>query len=153
MFANVIDDDQYLGVSWTVICANSTPVSSGSIDTYCGTFGSTNSNTAQTASGPIPLYLPTGTGIITAYNAPSALPKGETEETVTITAHATSLPSATSSVTLTICGQGGCPTQVAAQSGIEPLMRGRNTLQAQAASLTEASPASGVTGLTQGSEL
>ena len=92
MFANVIDDDQGLGVSWTVTCGSATSIGSGGIDTACGTF-----NPAQTLSGPVPLY--TITGVVTAYTAPPAVPKGGT---VTITAHATSLPSVTSSVTLTI---------------------------------------------------
>ena len=92
MVANVTDDDQFLGVSWTVTCGSAAPVGGGTIDTACGTC-----NPAQTESGPAPLYP--ATGIVTTYNAPSAIPKGAT---VTITAHATALPSVTSSVTLTI---------------------------------------------------
>jgi len=101
IFANVEEDNQLLGVSWAVSCGSEAPVASGTIDTSCGTL-----QPAQTLSGPVPLYP--ATGIVTNYNPPSALPKGGT---VTIIAHATSLPSVTSSVTLNI---------VAAKSSIEP---------------------------------
>jgi hypothetical protein len=98
LVGTVTNDDEDLGVSWTVSCGNSEPPSTGSIDTLCGTLVP-----PQTESGPVPLYP--STGFVTTYTAPQAIPKGST---VTITAHATSLPSVTSSVTLTI---------VAAQSG------------------------------------
>ena len=101
LVATVTDDDQFLGVSWTVTCGSAIPPGSGTIDTSCGTF-----DPAQTASGPVPAYP--STGFIATYNAPSAIPKGAT---VTLTAHATALPSVTSSVALTI---------VAAQGSIEP---------------------------------
>jgi hypothetical protein len=92
LVATVTHDDQFLGVSWTVDCGSALPPSSGTIDTSCGTL-----NPAQTMSGPVPAYP--STGIITTYSAPPSVPKGST---VTITAHATSLPSVTSSIELTI---------------------------------------------------
>ena len=94
LVGTVTDDNEMLGVSWTVSCG-SLPAgggSSGIISTACGVF-----NPTQTMSGPIPTYP--STGIITQYTAPSIIPKGNA---VTITAHATSLPSVISSVTLTI---------------------------------------------------
>ena len=126
LVATVTNDDQLLGVSWTVTCGSAAPPGGTSIDTSCGIC-----NPAQTASGPIPLYPITG--IVTTYSAPPAIPKGGT---VTITAHATALPSVTSSVTLTI---------VAAQSVVEPGSIGkRKTSQAQFASLGNAFPVTGV---------
>ena len=95
LVATVRDDYQFLGVSWTVTCGSAIPPGGsggGGIDTACGVF-----NPAQTASGPVPSYP--STGIITTYIAPSVIPKGGD---VTITAHATSLPSVTSSIKLTI---------------------------------------------------
>jgi hypothetical protein len=85
LIATVTHDDQFLGVSWTVNCGSALPPSSGTIDTSCGTLVP-----AQTASGPVPTYPITG--IITTYTAPPSVPKGNR---VTITAHATSLPSVT----------------------------------------------------------
>lgn len=134
LYANVIHDNQDLGVSWTVTCGSATPTGSGAIDTSCGTF-----SYAQTLSGPVPLY--NTTGIVTAYNPPSAVPKGQT---VTITAHATSLPSVASSVTLNI---------VAAQSSVERSQQGRSPMQMQTAWLSAASPASRVKYRTQRSGL
>lgn len=91
LVAAVSNDSDVLGVSWTVACGSGG--SGGTvINTACGIC-----NPAQTASGPVPTYP--STGIITTYTAPSVIPKGGT---VTITAHATSLPSIYSSVTLTI---------------------------------------------------
>lgn len=110
LFATVTNDNQLLGVSWTVTCGSALPPSGGVISTTCGTF-----TPAQTASGPIPTYA--FTGIIATYQAPSVIPKGGT---VTITAHATSLPSITSSVTLTIVEQ----TKSAAAAGLENGPRG-----------------------------
>lgn len=92
LVATVSDDDQYLGVSWTVTCGSAQPPSSGSIDTSCGTFVP-----SQTESGPVPAYP--SSGFVATYSAPPEVPKGST---VTITAHATSLPSVASTVTLTI---------------------------------------------------
>ncbi|MGA9673651.1 MAG: hypothetical protein WBQ94_30950 [Terracidiphilus sp.] len=95
LVATVTNDNNFLGVSWTVDCGSLPAgggISTGTITTACGVF-----TPAQTASGPVPTYP--STGIITEYTAPSAIPKGNT---VTITAHATTLPSVTSSVTLTI---------------------------------------------------
>jgi hypothetical protein len=97
LFANVTNDDQFLGVSWSLSCVSPTPVSSGSVNTACGT-----TSPAQTISGPVPSYPLTG--VVTAYNPPPAVPKGGT---VIITAHATSLPSVVSSVTLTITAAQG----------------------------------------------
>ena len=98
LVATVTHDNRFLGVSWTVSCGSAAPPSTGTIDTSCGTF-----NPVQTESGPIPTYP--STGIITTFTAPPEIPKGAS---VTITAHATSLPSVTSSVVVTI---------VAAKSG------------------------------------
>ena len=95
MVADVTNDDQLLGVSWSVTCGSSAAPGGISIDRACGTF-----NPAE-ESGPVPLYLTTG--IITTFNAPAAIPTGKT---VTLTAHATALPSVTSSVTLTIVSAG-----------------------------------------------
>jgi hypothetical protein len=92
LVATVTNDNSLLGVSWTVTCGSAPPAGTVTISNACGSF-----TLSQTASGPVPSYP--SSGIVTTYNAPSAIPKGET---VTITAHATSLPSVTSSVTLTI---------------------------------------------------
>jgi hypothetical protein len=134
LYANVIDDDQDLGVSWTVTCGSAASAGSGAINTSCGTF-----SYAQTLSGPVPLYKTTG--IVTTFSPPSTIPKGET---VTITAHATSLPSVTSSVTLSI---------VAAQSSFDPRASGRKTQGPQTASVTKASPGNCPRPETQRSEL
>jgi hypothetical protein len=94
LVATVTNDDEQLGVSWTVNCGSLPPGggTDGSIDTVCGVF-----DPAETSSGPVPTYP--STGIIATYTAPSEIPKGNS---VTITAHAAALPSVTSSVTLTI---------------------------------------------------
>jgi hypothetical protein len=135
LIVTVTNDDQLLGASWTVSCGSEVPPGGTSIDTSCGTC-----NPAQTASGPVPLYP--STGIITTYNAPPTVPKGGT---VTITAHATALPSVTSSVTLTI---------VATQASVDPATsRGRKEPPAQIAKLANTSSASGVTGRAPSLEL
>jgi hypothetical protein len=94
----VTGDPEALGVDWTVTCGSSLPEGSlpaGQVDTSCGSFAP-----YHTVSGPLPSYtLPAGTVIVTTYTAPSNVPKGGT---VTIIAHATSLPSSVSSVTLTV---------------------------------------------------
>jgi hypothetical protein len=107
LVATVTQDSDLLGVSWTLSCGSLPPAASseGIISTACGVISPT-----QTSSGPVPAYP--STGFITTYTAPSAIPKGNT---VTITAHATSLPSVTSSVTLTIVEAG--------QSTSNPLTR------------------------------
>ena len=92
LVATVTNDDQFLGVSWTITCGSAQSPGSGSIDTSCG-----SCVPSQTQSGPVPHYP--STGFITTYNAPPEVPKGSI---VTITAHATSLPSVTSSITLKI---------------------------------------------------
>lgn len=93
LVASVTHDNDLLGVSWTVNCGSLPPAGgTGTASTACGVI-----SPSQTTSGPVPTYP--STGYITTYTAPSAIPKGNT---VTITAHATSLPSVTSSVTLTI---------------------------------------------------
>jgi hypothetical protein len=94
LVGTVTNDDEMLGVSWTVNCGSLPPGGStnGVISTACGVI-----TPAQTLSGPVPSYP--SAGYIAEYTAPSAVPKGNT---VTITAHATSLPSIVSSVTLTI---------------------------------------------------
>ncbi len=94
LVGTVTNDDEMLGVSWTVGCGSLPPGggTNGVLSTACGVFYPT-----QTLSGPVPTYR--STGYITEYTAPSAIPKGDT---ITITAHATSLPSVVSSVNLTI---------------------------------------------------
>jgi len=130
MYANVTKDNELLGVSWTVTCGSASSVGTGTIDTSCGSF-----SPAQTASGPVPLYP--SSGIVTTYHAPSAVPKGGT---VTITAHATSLPSIASSITLTV---------VAAQG--ETASPGRQGHASQvAANPVQASPLGEVTGTQHG---
>lgn len=123
MYATVLGDSEALGVSWTETCGSAAASGSGAIDTSCGTF-----QPAETLSGPVPLYATTG--IVTTYNAPSTVPKGGT---VTITAHATTLPSEALSVKLDI---------VATKSNVDPPMRGGNALQKQTLRLLAASPAS-----------
>ena len=135
MIATVTNDDQLLGVSWTVTCGSEAPVGGTSIDSSCGTCAP-----AQTASGPVPLYP--STGIITTYNAPSEIPKGGT---VTITAHATALPSVTTSITLTI---------VAAHGNAEPPSTGaRRATQVEAMGPVNALPATSATDRFPGSGL
>lgn len=99
MVATVTDDNDVLGVSWTVTCGSAPSGGSGGIviNTACGVCAP-----AETESGPVPTYP--STGIITTYTAPSVVPKGNT---VLIAAHATSLPSIYSSVTLTIVATQG----------------------------------------------
>jgi hypothetical protein len=63
----------------------------------------------------VPTYP--STGIITTYTAPSVVPKGGT---VTITAHATSLPSVFSSVTLTIVAAQAAFPATAPQTNAPP---------------------------------
>jgi len=94
MIATVSNDNDFLGVTWAVTCGAVGTGGSGGIttNTACGV-----ASPSQTVSGPIPTYP--STGIITTYTAPSVIPKGGT---ATIYAHATSLPSAFSSVTFTI---------------------------------------------------
>jgi hypothetical protein len=92
----VTQDVESLGVDWSVTCSGSLPEGSlppGMVDTSCGTFVP-----YHTASGPVPTY-PGVTGIVTQFTAPANVPKAAT---VTIVAHATSLPSSTSSLILTI---------------------------------------------------
>jgi hypothetical protein len=133
LYATVTGDNEALGVSWTVTCGSATAAGSGEIDTSCGTF-----QPAETLSGPVPLYATTG--IVTTYNAPSTVPKSGT---VTITAHATSLPSEALSVTLNI---------VATKSNVDPLMRGGSALEKQAVRLLAASPATTLKQRAQGAE-
>jgi len=94
LVGTVTNDNELLGVSWTVSCGSLPPggAANGVVSTACGVF-----TPSQTLSGPVPTYP--STGIVTQYSAPSVVPKGDT---VTITAHATSLPSVVSSVTVTI---------------------------------------------------
>jgi hypothetical protein len=96
--ATVTNDPEALGVDWTVTCSRSLPEGSlpaGQVDTSCGSF-----TPYHTTSGPMPSYtLPPGVAIVTQYTAPQNWPAAGT---VTIVAHATSLPSSTSSVTFTI---------------------------------------------------
>jgi hypothetical protein len=93
--AIVVDDPEFLGADWTVTCSSSLPTGTlpaGTVDTSCGSFVP-----YHTISGPLPSYPITG--IVTQYTAPVNVPKAGT---VTIVAHATSLPSSTASLTLTI---------------------------------------------------
>jgi hypothetical protein len=111
LFADVTNDDQVLGVSWTVTCGSAAPVGGTSIDTACGTF-----SPAETMSGPIPQYPITG--IVTAYTPPASVPKGQN---VILTAHATSLPSVTASVTLTIAAPPSGAGPASRRSLLSPL--------------------------------
>lgn len=116
LVANVTNDDLLLGVTWTVNCGSLPPAGgNGTTSTACGTI-----SPSQTTSGPVPTYP--STGYITTYTAPSTIPKGST---VTITAHATSLPSVTSSVNLTILAAG----QAASPALIRPAERFWNGAQ------------------------
>lgn len=94
---DVTDDPEALGVDWTVTCSSLLPegsLPSGTVDTSCGSFTPTH-----TMSGPIPSYNNNGAGIVTQFAAPAKIPRAGT---VTIIAHATALPSSTSSLTLTV---------------------------------------------------
>jgi hypothetical protein len=130
--ATVTNDDELLGVSWTVTCGSAIPpggASGTANDTACGIC-----NPSQTFSGPIPTYPITG--YITTYSAPPTVPAGGT---VTITAHATALPSVASSITLTV---------VAAQAVAEPRSMGkRNAQQAHVGSLGNIFPITSATGV------
>ena len=108
IFANVANDDELLGITWTVTCGSSGPVNLQSVNTACGTF-----SPVQTLSGPIPIYQTSG--IVTTYTAPSQVPKGGT---VTLTASATSQPTVTLSVTLAVVS--------GAQSRLEPAPGGKS---------------------------
>jgi hypothetical protein len=104
---NVTNDTQLLGVSWTVYCGSApppgTPLPPGQTqDDSCGTF-----TPAHTLSGPIPTYVTSGTGYVTFYVAPAALPKNGV---ITLYASSTSNPSKFSNVTLNV---GGLPISVA----------------------------------------
>jgi hypothetical protein len=98
LYAVVTNDPESLGIDWTVTCSSSVTeanLPAGTVDTSCGSFAP-----YHTLSGPIPpSYDPTGTGIVTQYTAPQSVPSAGT---VTIVAHATTLPASTSSITLTI---------------------------------------------------
>lgn len=94
-------DAQQLGADWSVYCGSApapgTPLPPGQTqDQSCGTF-----TPVHTTSGPIPSYVTNGTGYVTLYTAPAATPKNGT---VTLYASATSNPSRSSNVTLTING-------------------------------------------------
>jgi hypothetical protein len=103
LVATVSNDNDLLGVSWTVTCGSAPPAGGVSVSNACGFF-----IPAQTLSGPVPSYPMSG--IITTYTAPSTIPKGGT---VTISAHATSLPSVTSDVSLTIVQAQGSSSGIA----------------------------------------
>ncbi len=96
--ATVVNDEQQLGIDWTVTCSSSLPpgtLPAGMVDTSCGTFAPNH-----TTSGPIPNYpLPAGISIVTSFTPPANIPKAGT---VTITAHATSDPSETATLVLQI---------------------------------------------------
>jgi hypothetical protein len=110
IFASVANDDQLLGVTWTVTCGNSAPPNLQSVNTACGTF-----SPVQTESGPVPIYQTSG--IVTTYSGPSTVPKGGN---VTLTAAVTSQPTVTLNVTL--------PVVPGTQSKIEqsPRQRSKN---------------------------
>lgn len=97
--AAVTQDPENLGVDWTVTCSNDQPdgtLPAGTPDLSCGTFTLYHTLSAP-VSGTVPSYLSTAT--VTQFTAPATVPKAGT---VTITAHATSLPSSTASLTLPI---------------------------------------------------
>lgn len=64
------------------------------VDMSCGTFTPTH-----TLTGPVPQYATSGSGIVTFYTAPAAVPK---DGTVTLYVSATSDPSQYSTVTLMV---------------------------------------------------
>ena len=97
LVATVTNDNALLGVSWTVTCGSAPPAGGVTISNACGSF-----TPSQTLSGPVPSYP--SSGIVTTYTAPSTIPAGGM---VTITAHATSLPSVVSNVTVTIVPASG----------------------------------------------
>ncbi len=93
------NDPGLLGADWTVGGGSQlppgAPLPPGQMqDLSCGSFTPTH-----TISGPVPSYATNGTGYVTFYTAPAAVPKGGT---VTLYADATSDPSQVSSVTLKI---------------------------------------------------
>lgn len=97
-------DPQLLGANWSVVCGSAlpagTPLPPGQTqDQSCGTF-----TPAHTMSGPIPTYITNAvtSGYVALYVAPAATPK---EGVVTLYASATSNPSQSAFVTLTIGGE------------------------------------------------
>lgn len=97
------NDTQNLGANWSVYCGSApppgTPLPPGQTqDDSCGAF-----TPAHTTSGPIPSYVTSATGYVTLYTAPTVPPK---QGVVTLYASATTDPSRSSSVTLTIIGLG-----------------------------------------------
>jgi hypothetical protein len=102
LVGTVTNDNDLLGVSWSATCGSTPPPGGVTISNACGIV-----SPAQTLSGPVPSYPMTG--IITTYTAPSVIPNGGT---VTVSAHATSLPSVFSSVTLTIVQSQGASSGI-----------------------------------------
>ncbi len=97
--AVVSNDKALLGVNWTVICSDQlppgTPLPPGwDVDESCGFF-----TPAHTATGPVPSYATSSSGIVTFFQAPNGQPSSGT---VTIYASATADPTRFSSVTLSI---------------------------------------------------
>ena len=99
----LVNDPNLLGADWSVNCGSApppgTPLPPGATqDESCGYF-----TPVHTASGPVPQYATSGTGIVTLYTAPAVVPKSGT---VTLYAAATANHSKYSSVTLVITGLG-----------------------------------------------
>jgi hypothetical protein len=97
-------DTQLLGANWSVVCGSALPPGQPlppgqTQDESCGTF-----TPAHTLSGPIPNYTGNAVtaGYLALYVAPAAPPK---QGVVTLYASATSDPSRTATVTLSIEGQ------------------------------------------------
>jgi len=95
----IANDPELLGVNWSVSCSSElapgTPLPTGqTVDESCGFF-----TPVHTASGPVPSYATSGSGIVTFYQVPTAQPK---QGTVTLYASSTTDPSKYSSVTLAV---------------------------------------------------
>jgi len=95
----VTNDEQLLGVNWTVNCSSAlppgTPLPPGeTVDESCGFF-----TPVHTLSAPVPSYATSGAGIVTFYQAPAAQSK---DGTVTLYASSTLDPSRFSGITLSI---------------------------------------------------
>jgi hypothetical protein len=98
---NLSDGVDGLGADWSEYCGSAPPLGTPpppgqTQDPSCGLFAP-----GHTMSGPVPIYLTTGTGYVTLYTAPAVPPK---EGTVTLYASATADHSRTASVSLTILG-------------------------------------------------
>ena len=100
---SVFNDSANLGVDWSVACSSKLPPGAPlppgqPTDTSCGTF-----TPIHTASGPVPEFATSGSGYVTLYTAPAAVPS---DGIVTLYASSTSDHTKYASVSLTITGLG-----------------------------------------------